>query len=128
MDTEQNNKKPDSAPLPSNKSHHVTGENTCAPGQFPEGELAHSLELVHEEPRYGPVRVRDDIAPPTCGCAHSDEICDCKCHIPEEHTEHVGPCCENCPNCGRRIKMGFLSLHMQSCTVEPRTLDGRGEL
>jgi hypothetical protein len=38
--------------------------------------------------------------------------CDCSCHV-EGHTNHMIPCCETCPHCGKRISYGWLKTHIQ---------------
>lgn len=43
--------------------------------------------------------------------------CDCSCHTEEAratviHTVHIGPCCEPCPHCGKKITIGDLDRHM----------------
>ena len=39
-------------------------------------------------------------------------ICDCVCHK-HEGTMHIRPCCDTCPVCGKRIKIGFMSNHLR---------------
>lgn len=52
--------------------------------------------------------------------------CSCECHrevdgeVPKVKIEHVGPCCEACARCGKRIIIGAMQMHLVECgKVQP---------
>jgi len=52
--------------------------------------------------------LRQDLAKGT-GDPHANEWCFCLCH--EGQMVHVTPCCQTCPDCGKRIMMDFVERH-----------------
>lgn len=47
------------------------------------------------------------------------EECTCSCHGLFE-VNHVGPCCDACPHCGRqRITIGTIDTHINHCAMNP---------
>ncbi len=43
----------------------------------------------------------------------SSSICYCNCHT--DGSKHIRACCKKCGKCGKRIKIGFIEAHKESC-------------
>lgn len=48
-------------------------------------------------------------------CVIDFDECDCSCHNGDMLIMHCSACCEECPNCFRRILIWALSRHKQDC-------------
>ncbi len=58
------------------------------------------------------------------GCKRSsdrgaDDVCACECHRSGGNIfAHVRPCCEQCPYCGRNIKIHAFEGHQRQCMID----------
>lgn len=54
----------------------------------------------------------------------SDE-CTCECHQSGVVIVHLAPCCEVCPNCGKRIAMEKWAGHQTACGAQVQNVVSR---
>lgn len=48
-------------------------------------------------------------------CVKDMDVCDCSCHSGFGGGVHCMPCCQECPRCKARIRMGFYDQHVKAC-------------